>query len=90
MVVNSGVHCLHTNCHHQIVFEKFDLKIYYPPPYEREVWHYQEADATLIRPAVHEFSWKIALSNLHVDEQVTAFNRTILNILKNRMKLFYT
>ena len=84
MVVNSGVHsCLHANCHHQIVFAKFDLKIYYPPPYEREVWHYQEADSILIRRAIHEFNWKRALSNLNVDEQVTVFNRTILNIMKN-------
>ena len=82
--LNSGVHSsLHANCHHQIVFAKFDLKIYYPPPYEREVWHYQEADSILIRRAIHEFNWKRALSNLNVDEQVTVFNRTILNIMKN-------
>ena len=92
MVVKSGVHSsLHANCHHQIVFAKFDLKIYYPPPNEREVWHYQEADSILIRRAIHEFNWKRALSNLNVDEQVTVFNRTILNIMKNfiPMKLLY-
>ena len=84
MVVNSGVHfSLHANCHHQIVFAKFDLKVYYPPPYEREVWHYQEADAILVRRAIHAFNWKRALSNLRVDEQVTVFDRTILNIMKN-------
>ena len=84
MVVNSGVHpSLHANCHHQIAFAKFELKIYYPPPYEREVWHYQEVDSILIKRAIHEFIWKRALSNLNVDEQVTVFNRTILNILKN-------
>ena len=33
MVVNSGVHpSLNANCHHQIVFAIFDLKIYYPSP----------------------------------------------------------
>ena len=84
MVVNSGVHSsLHANCHHQIVFAKFDLKVYHPPPYEHEVWHYQEADAILIRRASHWFNWKRALSNLNVDEQVTVFNRTILNIMEN-------
>ena len=77
MVVNSGVHSsLHANCHRQIVFAKFDLKVYYPPPYKREVWHYQEADAILIRWAIHGFNWKRALSNLNVDEQATVFNRT--------------
>ena len=59
---------LHVNCHHQIVFTKFDLKVYYPPPYEREVWDYQEAHAILIRRAVLEFNWKRALSILNVDE----------------------
>ena len=26
---------LHLNSHHQIVFAKLDLKVYYPPPYEK-------------------------------------------------------
>ena len=82
MVVNSCVHSsLHANCHQQTVFSKFNLKIYYPPPYKREVWHYQEADVILIRRAIYEFNWKRALSNLNIDEQVTVFNRTILNII---------
>ena len=69
MVVNAGVHSsLRVNCHDQIVFAKFDLKIYYLPPYEREVWHYQEADSILIRRVIHEFNWKRALLNLDVDE----------------------
>ena len=37
LVVESGVHpSLHPNCHHQIVFAKFNLMISYPPPYSRE------------------------------------------------------
>ena len=81
---NSDVHSyIHANCNHQIVFAKFDLKVYYRPPYECEVWHYQETDAILIRQAIHGFNWKRALSNLNVDEQVTVFNETILNIMKN-------
>ena len=36
LVTNSGDHSsLQPNCHHQIVFSDFNLKIYYPPPYER-------------------------------------------------------
>ena len=32
LVVESGVHpSLHPNCHHQIVFVKFNLQIHYPP-----------------------------------------------------------
>ena len=41
LVVDSGVHSfLHPNCHHQIMYAKFNLKIHFPPPYKREIWHY--------------------------------------------------
>ena len=34
MVLDSWVHSsLHLNSHHQIGFAKFNLKVYYPPPY---------------------------------------------------------
>ena len=34
MVLEFGAHhSLHQNCHHQIIFAKFNLKVYYPPPY---------------------------------------------------------
>ena len=50
LVMESGVHSsLLPNCHHQIVFAKINLKIYYPPPYKREIWHYEKANADLIR-----------------------------------------
>ena len=40
-LLESGVHhSLDQNCHHQIIFAKFNLKVYYPPPYERKIFHY--------------------------------------------------
>ena len=49
MVLESGVHhSLHQNCHHQIIFAKFNLKVYYPPPYERTMFHYSQANADQI------------------------------------------
>ena len=34
MVLEFGVHhSLHQNCHHQIIFAKFNMKVYYPSPY---------------------------------------------------------
>ena len=51
LVMESGVHSsLHPNCHHQIVFAKISLKIYYPPPYKRKTWHYD-----LIRRSMDQF-----------------------------------
>ena len=36
LVVESGVQSsLVQSCHHQIVFAKFNLKVVFPPPYER-------------------------------------------------------
>ena len=41
----SGVQSsLPQNCHHQIVFARFNLKVVFPPPYEREVWHFRKAN----------------------------------------------
>ena len=41
LVIESGVHLsLHPNCHHQVVFAKFNLSVLYPPPYKKTVWFY--------------------------------------------------
>ena len=38
LLIEFGVHPpLHPNCHHQIIFTKFNLDIVYLPPYEREI-----------------------------------------------------
>ena len=57
MVIESGIHSsLHSSCHHQIVFAKFNLKICYPPPYSREVLHFKEAKTDLFKRALNDFS----------------------------------
>ena len=57
-VMESGVHSSpHPNCHHQVVFAKFNLSILYPPPYERTVWFYEKANPELIRRAINESDW---------------------------------
>ena len=71
LVMESGVHSsLHANCHHHITFAKFTLKIHYPPPYEREVWHYQKANVDQIRQAISQFPWDNGFANINVNEQV--------------------
>ena len=82
--MDAGIHpSLHASCHHQIVYAKFNLKIHYPPPYEREVWHFQKADINLIRRAMNEFNWERAFFNLNINEMVSVFNTTIKNIMAN-------
>ena len=62
MVIDSGVHAsLHSNCHHQIIYAKFDLKLFYPPLYERTVWHFNHANIDHIKGAIYIFDWESAL-----------------------------
>ena len=80
----SGVHLsLHSDCHHQIIFAKFNLEIAYPPPYVQEVWHYKDANTELIRQAINEFNWKRAFLDTNVNEKVDIFNSASLNIPSN-------
>ena len=67
LVMESRVHSsLHSNCHHHITFAKFNLKIHYPPPYKREVWHYLKANVDHIRQAISDFPWNNRFANIIV------------------------
>ena len=56
LVTNSGVHSsLHSNCHHQIIFSKFNLSISYPPPYEHVVSENNKANYDLITKIIDAF-----------------------------------
>ena len=84
VAMESGVHLsFYSNCHHQITYTKFNLKIHYPPPCERETCHYQKANTDQIRKAIEQFSSDRSFKNLDVNEMVFSFNRTIKNILSN-------
>ena len=71
------------NCHHQIIYSKFDFKIFYPPPYERTVCHYQQVDRELIKRSLATFDWKNALLNFNPNEKVSVLTTTVLNIVSN-------
>ena len=84
MVIGSGVHTsLHSNCHHQITCSKFDLKIFYPPPDERTVWHFKHANSDHIKGAIGMFDWESALNYFDPNDQVSVFSSTIMNIVTN-------
>ena len=74
---------LHLNCHQQVFYAKFNLKVHYPDPYEREVWHYKEADTDLIRRSIEMFHWDGAFTNSNVNDMVDICTKTIKNILSN-------
>ena len=84
LFIESGVHpSLHPNYHHQIVYAKFNLLIHFPPPYSREVCQYKDANTELIKRAMEKFDWQRAFLNTSVNEKVTVFNNTVLNIVSN-------
>ena len=59
LVMESGVHpSLNLNCHHQITYAKFNLKIHYPATSEGEIWHYDQANVDHIRKTVDLFPWE--------------------------------
>ena len=81
LVIEPGVHSLlHRNYHHHITFAKFILKIHYPPPHEREVWHYQKTYVDQIRQAINEFPSKNRFANINLNEQVQLLIQTIQDI----------
>ena len=84
LVTHSGVYSsLHNNCHHNIVFAKFNLKIEYPPPFERLVWNYGKANTDLIRRAAVLFDWENAFMSLDINHKIKLFNDTLINIFSN-------
>ena len=75
---------LYPNCHHQIIFAKFDLRIFYPPPDKRNVWYFfKQANIELFRKPIDNFDWNRALNNVSPNRQVSISNDTILNIISN-------
>ena len=84
MVIESGVHAsLHSTCHHQIIYAKFDLKIFYPPPYERTVWHFKHGNSDHIKRVIDIFDLESAINYIYANNQVSVFNSTIMNIVTN-------
>ena len=84
LITDSGVHpSLHSNCHHQIIYGKFNLKIFYPPPYERHSWHYKHANADMISKAIEGLDWDKAFLDKSADEKTSILTKNILNILSN-------
>ena len=78
----TGVHAsLFPRCHHQIIFAKVNLKVFYPPPYERLVWDYSKAELSNNRESLPHINWQNALKDLN--SQVEYLTSCILNVFSN-------
>ena len=81
LVSESGVHAsLFPRYYPQIIHAKINLKIYYPPPYEKLVLDYSKAELTNIRKSISQINWHNALKNLNVNDQVEYLSSCILNV----------
>ena len=56
--MEAGIHpSLQENCHHQIIYSKLDLKIFYPPMYKRIAWHHKYTKKELMKRFAENFDW---------------------------------
>ena len=79
-----GVHSsLSSTCHHEIVFAKLNLKVEYPPLYERVFWYYSRADKSSINRAINAIDWEELFANKTAEFQVSQLNDLLLNICSN-------
>ena len=44
--------------------------MWYPPPYEREIWHYQHANIDQIKYNIEQFPWETSFRNFRINEIV--------------------
>ena len=71
-------------CHHQIIHCKVNFRIPSPPPFERNIWHFNRANTTAIKKSMATFPLVQHL-NINTDPnwQVKTFNENLLNIMMN-------
>ena len=63
----------------QIIYVKLNLIILYPPPYEREIWHFKYANTDLIQRAINSYSWERSLAEKDFNEKFYIFTKTIFS-----------
>ena len=89
-VTESGVHPpLHTNCHHQIKFAKPNLRVEYPPLYERLIWDYKNADIQSINRVTNTWVIPSKVNMLMNKSTFVTIVNIFHNYLSNFSKLFF-
>ena len=59
-----------------MIHAKFNLKIYYPPLYEWDIWHYQKANVENIGKTIDQFPRAIRFTNIDVNEKLNLFKES--------------
>ena len=86
LILNSGTHpSPDPTCHHQITHCKANFNLPPPPPYERQILHYNRANKELLCRSMASFPWEEQHLNLNNDPnwQTQEFTKIFLNIMSN-------
>ena len=76
--MNSGVHSsLHSHCHYQIIYAKFNLKVFYPPPCQKTMWHFSQENTDHIKKAIDQSELESRLNKIEVNVQVTFLTKQL-------------
>ena len=67
-------HSILEKCHHNIIFEKINIRIPLPPSYVCEFWDYRKDNIESVQKAFQTFYWVKAFGNLSVDGKIDVPN----------------
>ena len=82
LLVHSGViQSPDSNCKHQIINGTLNLSFPCPPPYKRKLWSYSKANTRKIKDDLNAIDWVNFFENKSLEEMVTSFNKTFLDIM---------
>ena len=76
-------HSSNKNYNDQITICKLNLKVEYPPPYQRLVWNFKKSNNDAVKGAIELVNWNFHLSHKNVHEQIVIFNQTLMNMFSN-------
>ena len=66
LVLDCGTRAsLDSFCHHEITYCKVNFNIPPPPPFERDIWHYDRANIPLLQRSMFKFPW---LQHLNINQ----------------------
>ena len=83
LAVDSVFHpSLYPNCHHRIIYCKFNL-LQIPPTYECFVWNYKHFNENALAKALNQVDCNFLFFNKNVHEQVSIVNRLLMNTFSN-------
>ena len=84
LILDSGTRpSLDPYCHHQIIYDKINVRVPPPPPFERKIWHFNRANSAAIKLSMVSFPWLQHLSlNTYPNCQAKSFTDIFLSIME--------